>query len=67
MTEVGIGLMLLVFAVGTYFSYREPENVGGAGQGWKPSGVMIQACSPGLKPKPLDICRETGVMRNSSE
>jgi hypothetical protein len=48
MTEVGIGLMLLVFALGTYFSYREPENVGGAGQGWKPPGVMIQAWSPRL-------------------
>jgi hypothetical protein len=23
MTEVGLGLMLLVFAVGTYFSYKE--------------------------------------------
>jgi hypothetical protein len=26
MTEIGIGLMLIVFAVGTYLSYRESDN-----------------------------------------
>jgi hypothetical protein len=27
MTEIGVGLMLIVFAVGTYFSYRETGSL----------------------------------------